>query len=360
MQSALKTDHIKLANPISKQDRKVLAEWTARTNGARCVTAALTYALLSEKVFLDGVNENLYEKSARGISVRPIIDKTTDGFDSLVGFTDSQDNNVRTLFETNERRANLYSTLEPMIWQSFQRSSSGVPRSALRTALDIIVLHPELVKTKTVESKVIIRKSLQEKWSLKRPDRELVSELEYVAHKAIIRGSIAANVMEEAIRRNAINPGNGLSFGVNRQVGQNAGFQSFEHNKIITSVRIFLDEIKYWPKVTTVSDVLSIRNNKSFVEFRMMLRSWVEAVCSGNFKDEQRLRTEIKSANKALSSAVVCGQVGRWFAYLGLPLVVVDQCVAPYFGALASVVGFGLQAYSDWQRWKHRWICIGK
>jgi hypothetical protein len=322
----------------------------------------MTYALLSEKVFLDHVNEKIYRRSVKGgkISVHNIVLETSSEFKSLADFTYSEDNMVKSLFDDIGHRANLYSALEPIIWHSFGRSNYEIPRSVLRTALDLIVLHPELIKSHTVQAKVIVRKAIQERWSIKHPDRDLVSELEWITHKAIVRGVMAANLMEEAIRLNAVYTQMGLPCGQSRRIQPSDSFYSIGHDKMVAAVRIFLDEIKYWPRVSTITDVLNIRSNRSFKEFRSVLQSWVQAITAGSVDDERKLRKEIAEANRGLRSAVACSTAGRWFTYLGLPLVFVDQYVVPYFGALASIAGFALQAYSDWQSYKYKWIRIGR
>jgi len=48
------------------------------------------------------------------------------------------------------------------------------------------------------------------------------------------------------------------------------------------------------------------------------------------------------------------------FAYLGLPLMILDALTFSAVGSSMTVTGFGLQAYADWVKSKTRWLIVGK
>lgn len=79
----------------------------------------------------------------------------------------------------------------------------------------------------------------------------------------------------------------------------------------------------------------------------------------GDDAEQLALRRDIKKANSALRRSATCAKVGRWFTYLGLPLIALDALTLPVFGTPLTVAGFGLQAYADTQQRKGQWLIVG-
>lgn len=371
LKSALLTGDITLIKPASEDEHEQLKAITERINRSKLQEPALTFALLADTVYIDTANllwDIFFDSSPESddSSSRPFIEASTAEFSSLVNQTDSAYNFVRTrAYDADPReRANLYASLEPLIWRSFKKSGFKLSRNALRNILDLIVLEPDLIKKNiwgdSKEFADVVRIAAQQKWPHIKLSREQKTYIGDLVSLAITKGQVAANAMEEAQRLNAIYPVKGLSFGQNRYHKDNQHVLMGNSEDIVVAARIFLDEIKYWPKLNNFSDVLRLREHKHFVEFRDILRQWVKAVMEGDKGAEAKLRHEIQRANSALSTSVKCVNAGRFFTYLGLPLLILDVIFAPIFGTPITVTGFALQAFSDWKKRQHRWLIVGE
>lgn len=369
LKSAIATGHAKLIDPQTESERQQLKAILTQVNRVRSERAALTYALLADNVFLDPtyfgweVFANL--DSNHDCSSRPLIESTSPDFAAVVKPTESGLNYIRTgAFADPQERANLFASLEPLIWRSFTRAKTDLNRRALRDALDLIVLEPMLIDWhKELESEKFdsaVRDTALDNWPHLRLKHDQLRYLRSVCYVAITKGHVAANKVEEARRLNAVYPVSELTFGSNRYRRHHEHFPAARSQDIVVAAGIFLEEVQYWPVLNDISDVLRMREHKHFVEFRDILRQWVTALCGGNIEAEKQIREEIRRANAALRTAATCSEIGRFFAYLGLPLLVLDGLVAPVIGTPITVAGFGLQAYADWKIRKGRWLIIGK
>jgi hypothetical protein len=263
--------------------------------------------------------------------------------------------------ENLQEKANLFASLEPLIWSSCKRTGFKLNRNTLRNILDLIVLQPNLTnKNYSKEFANMAIAAAQQKWPHIKFSKEQKTQIIYLLGRVITKGYIAAYTMEEAHRLNAIYPVKGLSFGRNRYHSDSQQLLLGDSEDIVVAVKVFLDEIKYWPKLNNFSDVLRLREHKHFIEFRDILRQWVKAVREGDKEAEAKLRYEIHRANSALSTSIKCVRAGRFFTYLGIPLLILDIIFAPIFGTPITVTGFALQAFSDWKKRHYKWLIIGE
>jgi hypothetical protein len=372
VKSAILTGDINLIRPESEYEREQIEDVTKEINRSKSHEAALTFALLADTVYIDTTHFSWEiftnpDLESDDLSTRSIIEAATAEFSAFVKPTDSSRNAIPTrvrIYKSDPQpRANLYASLEPLIWWSFQRSKSKPSRKTLRDLLDLIVLQPELIKKKgdddPKEFHEILTAAARQKWPHINLFEEQKSDIGHLLYRTIVKGQVVADAMEEAQRLNAIYPVKGLSFGQNRYHGEQS-FPGGSSQDMVVAVRIFLDEIKYWPKLNDFSDILRLREHKHFVEFRDILRQWVKAVTEGDKKAEAQLRHEIQRANIALSTSMKCVNAGRFFTYLGLPTLILDVLFAPVLGTLFTVTGFALQAFSDWQKRQHKWLIVGE
>lgn len=363
LKCAIKQGHVRTISPQTRSEGRQIGQYLGQLFRTRCDREALQCAILAENIYLDDFDQPIFKHlwSDKSLECRSVIGHVSPDFKSFVRFTDSSRNNAKTLYVDVNRRAALYSAIEPMIWRSFHKTRPAIGRSTLRDALAIIAIRPDIIRVWDFrKAKPIVRQVLIEHWPDSRIDRATVDVLQWTCHDAVTKGSIAANILEEAARRNAVYAAFGFSFGAHPAATATRRFRAFGSDHIVASIRLFLDEIQYWPLVESFDDLLRLRSDKRFGQFRSILSMWVDAILTNGVSAEAHLRRDISSANQSLRKATACARVGRWFTYLGLPLAVLDNLVFPVFGTLASIVGVALQAYADWNVGKSQWICIGK
>jgi hypothetical protein len=270
-------------------------------------------------------------------------------------------------FTTANDKVNLFATCEPLIWQGWKTSGrEGITRSILRDVLDFMVLRPDLADeihdcqsfdTRSIGSWRSDLDPLSEKYIL---DDDAVRSFFTIIFITWVKGLTAVSSLWQAQALHAAFPVTGLTFATGRSLLDRGQLGALKDESLIAGVRLFLDEIQHFPVIESLDDVLRLRSNKDFSQFKSILHQWMTAISSGDISAANSIRSEIRKSNEALRRVIKCEAVGRYFVYVGLPLVVLDAIALPIFSAALSVAGFGVQAYADWQRRKHRWLMIGQ
>jgi len=363
LKSAIRSGHISLARPETEDQKQQIDDVLKGINRSKSEESALTYCLLADSLYLDAsfwdVFAQLEDKPPEVIESRPLLCTVAPELSAFLNTTNSIQNNfLKSYQRPPQELANMYSALEPLIWRSYKKA--GIARNTLRLALDILVLAPELISIHSepeFESEVISK-------AQERIGRKVSAEegeyLGAVAYIAITKGYVAVSKLLEAGRRNAVYPVPGLATGMNRANGIPPYFKAYRSELLMAATKVFLDEIEYWPVVRNIDELLKIRSAHSFIQFRDVLRRWVDAAVRGDDAEQLALRRDIKKANSALRRSATCAKVGRWFTYLGLPLIALDALTLPVFGTPLTVAGFGFQAYADTQQRKGQWLIVGK
>lgn len=368
---ALDRQYLQMASPEDRSEEWQVERFRQPIMRARCTRDALAYSLLAETVYVDLCQTQIYSGLDLDIDDERFAERQKPVFTlqpelaSFVRLTDSGQNHfVANYLKPAQERANIYAAMEPLIWNSWRRNLPDLGRGVLRDALDLLVVEPSLLEAvhddDARDFEDLLEDAASRAWSDSPLTTEYLGVLSRACHVATVKAGVAENKIAEAMARNAVYPVRGLSFGRNRYLRGATHFSATSSDDIVASTRVFLDELRYWPVVSDISDVIMIRQKKAFTEFREILRSWVTAVASGDASAEEALRKEIGKANSAMRTSITCASVGRWFTYIGVPMLVLDCFIAPVFGAAMTVAGFGLQAYSDWKSRDSRWLLVGK
>jgi len=400
LKQCIRCGYITFVNPQNEYEKKQINYLQADFNRTRCDQAALYYMLLFDKVVL---NEDVLaftglESKKDGDDYRSALRFQSSSLDMLLAGRSCSayhfwnkfplKSKVKDPFEETlaqgvdapmHEKARLFALLEPLIWNGIDKEwRKVVSRQVLRSILDQMVTNPEIqYQLETEFIAAADESSSKGKYIDDRKHVELdewraffrgtVSSMDSDAlimhYRAIVRmivrkGECISGLMREAIRSKAILPVYNLSFGRSRSLYRN--LPSAKQEQIITSVRLFLNEIKYWPRLENLDDVLRLRENPMFTEFRTMLLTWVTAFISGDAKTESKLRKEIAAANHALKTSISCEHIGRFFVYMAIPLIILDLVIGPFFGTTLGITGFGIQAYADWLKTKNKWLLVGK
>jgi len=360
LKEAILSGYIGFRKVNTPKEKKYFEEYRRTIFQSRIGKNALIYGLLADNIFIDDLQMHIYDDNIPlEISSHPYLISNRNEVSSIISFTDASRNTPKTLFTENQIRANLFSEMEPMIWRTLKDRLSGLKRKYLREAMKIIVLRPELISLRSLQSKKVIKDVLSQNVLQYKCCRDNINYFDYLCHRIITRGNVSCNIIEEAKRLNAIYVDQGLTFG-NNSLDEKKSLSFMNNENIIVSVRIFLKEIRYWPTIENFDELLKVRENKHFLELRTFINRWINSIYTGNREEEKKVRIEIEKANKGIRTVVKCNQIGRWFTYLGLPMLIIDSVLFPAFGSLLTVTGFGIQAISDWKLNKYKWILIGR
>ena len=368
--SALQTSTISLISPESESEKQQLSDILRDINRSRMVNTVLAYCLLGERVYIDPpplgntVFFNLGDIDKAHIN-RNFIETWSPELSEFIEPTKSHLNYLYSgAHDTNSReRANLIASMEPLIWKSFRDTDVNFYRDDLRKCLDLLLANPSLINLrKNPDLKDFFDDEVANTANLLWPEKALSqSDIRFFAamlYLTMTKGNVAANHVFEAQKRNALYPVHNLSLGRTRYRKNAQPFPGVSSEDITAAVGIFLDEIEWWPKLDNITQVIRLRNHSQFKEFRSILTEWADAVTRGDNKQQQKIRNDIRRANRALRRVIPCHKCGRFLTYLGIPLVLVDLFLGPIFGTPVTVCGFAIQGYADWLRRKHRWMLI--
>lgn len=371
--SALKTGTISVISPDSESEKKQLDDWLRDINRSRMGNVVLAYCLLGERVYIDppplgnfvfsDLDEDVRDARCRDfiLSWSPEISAFIEPTDSGLNYT------VRGGHTADSREvANTIASMEPLIWKSYRDEKVDLYRDDVRKALDLLVANPRLIEIKKkgimqdVEDEFAseVADTASALWPARSLSPTGIQFFSYVIRKTITKGEVATNKVFEAYKRDALYPVRNLSLGRTRYGKSVQPFPGVSSEDITAAVGIFLDEVQWWPNVDNITEVVKLRKRPEFKDFRVVLTDWADAVTRGDDKRQQKIRSDIRRANRALRQVARCQKGGRFLAYLGVPLVAIDLFLGPIFGASATVCGFALQGYADWLRREHRWLLI--
>lgn len=122
-------------------------------------------------------------------------------------------------------------------------------------------------------------------------------------------------------------------------------------------IKIWLSEIETLPKLTTIEDVLRLREEKSITNFKDSIMEWADAISKGK-KEEQRLRDYIKIANKELKKLSNVQKVAGWTSVMSLPIDI--AILAAGLPIITSPIGLGFYAYERHKKSKYDWVMFGR
>jgi len=368
LKAAITTGDIQLAVPETVSEKDQVAQFQMRINRSRSDQAALAYCLLADTIYLDGAalgGWHLFADLDSEVDCqhRPLIARMSDNVMRFIHTSDSSSNYMHLHDSDPHMRANVFGSLEPLIWDSFKRNNPP-DRQLIRNSLDLIILEPDLVlHHRNLDAggfNQSLLKATKRKWPKRNVDGEFLRFCSSLTYLTLTKGCVAANLLTEVQRLDAIWPVPELSFGHNRYSTILADLPGIKSQNIVAAVRLFLEEVEYWPAVSRFSDILRLREDSHFIEFRSHLKRWVDAVLAGDPVMEAAIRKEIARANSALRRATNCSKIGRFFTYIGLPLLVIDALTLPVLGTSATIAGFALQALADWQTQKGKWLIVGQ
>ena len=123
--------------------------------------------------------------------------------------------------------------------------------------------------------------------------------------------------------------------------------------------RILLDEIKFLPRLSSVEDVLRLKEDPCINNFRKTISIWSDAINEGDVRQEIEIRKEMKHANEEFKKLKNYKKIGGWITYISLPFIIVDLLLGVPAGSILTIVGSTVQFKADKLNKKNQWLLFG-
>ncbi len=123
--------------------------------------------------------------------------------------------------------------------------------------------------------------------------------------------------------------------------------------------RIILNEVEFIPIIHDLEDFLRLRENKQFKKFREILNEWIKLVKIGDVKYEDKIRKDIRTANKEIKKIKKHKKIAGLVTLFTLPLTVVDLFVGIPTGSLITAISGIYQLKSYIKKNKYSWVLFG-
>ena len=146
--------------------------------------------------------------------------------------------------------------------------------------------------------------------------------------------------------------------GINQKVISTVEEAETAPSNAYCAVRVWLQEIEAQPRLESIDDVLRLRENKFYSDFREVILHWAELLSSGERKQEESIRKDIAKASADLKRLSKWRKVGGWITYISLPVdvaIMISGLPVP-----TSLVGLGVQAYTDIKSKKYQWLMFSQ
>ncbi|PKG73103.1 hypothetical protein CXF86_19375 [Shewanella sp. GutCb] len=381
----VKSGDLTYAEAQNQHEKDQLDAFKKEINKSKVSQHSLMYSLLFDKVYLDetsigGITLFSDHEDPEQIEYRQIFEDSSERLGNHLHMTNAT-LNYHTPYtnplstpgmlsngyeNSSAERAKLFNTFEPYVWQRMKTlGKERINRDMLGYIIEKLTIHPHMLSSVRSDEDNFDLTSLKEIFTPFSKDYSLdLDTLEYfrsTIYMLDVKASVALAHVREAQRLDAALPLLGLTSRINNRYQDTTYIKSLgKHEDIVTSVKVFLDEIEFLPKIESYSDIVKLKEKSAFTDFRNVLSQWVVAFQSGNAELEQKLRKDIKLANQSLKKAHRCERVGKICTYVGVPLLALDLLLLPVFGAPVTITGFGMQAYADQMKSKNKWLLIGR
>ncbi|EMK3511174.1 hypothetical protein V8094_003657 [Vibrio parahaemolyticus] len=380
IKAGLKSGDLTFSNPDSQFEKQQIETVKQQINRCRLESDSLLYSLLFNSVILDA---NTFgggyiiddSDDPENFEMKPMFQGLSEGFSSLFKVTNPLSEAFRysngkkhhdvNLASDEVDRIALYQLLEPYVWSRVSKlGRDKVTRNVMNEILATLSNSPEVlssVKNRALSSDKdyeFFDNKFNAFWKSYPRDRKNVQYFHHMISLLDTKASVAVARVQEAQRLNAALPIKNIT---NRQSDLSTikGLKG-ENGDFLVSAKVVLNEFKYFPVLNSISDVLKLKEDRDFEEFRTFVNKWVSAVSTGDRSTEKLLRQEIEKANKSISKAHRCQKIGRIATYMGIPVSIFDLMLGSQVGIGLTCGGVLAQSYADKVMSKERWLLIGQ
>lgn len=124
---------------------------------------------------------------------------------------------------------------------------------------------------------------------------------------------------------------------------------------------IFLKEVDAFPDISSIEDVLRLRNDPRIENWRNSIGEWASAIRSSSITGERKVRREIKAAMRDLRYVGKLRKVSGLLMFFSLPVAVAEAMIGVLGpGIMLSTFSTMAEIYSRHREWKLRWMFLGR
>ena len=381
IKSALKSGDLTFTSPAGKFEKEQIERIKKEVNRSRLVSDALLYSLLFNSVILDsntyGTGHVFIDPDDLDIVESiPVFNEVSDSFithfqstnplEESFGYSvDGRRHHKVSLSSSEQERVELYRLLEPYVWNRVKDlGPDRINRNVMNDILSILQSNSEIlfyVRDRDLSSKLdylYFDDLFGDFWNLYPRKMENVEYFHRTIELIDTKASVAIAKVQEAQRLDAALPIKNIT---NRKGNlSNVNCLKSQDGDLLVSVKMVLNEFKYFPVLRSITDVLKLKEDPSFIEFRGFINKWVCAVTNGDKETEKLLRLEIEKSNKSISKAHQCQKTGRFITYMGIPITSIDLIFGIPVGIALTSGGVTVQGYSDKLMSSEKWLLIGQ
>lgn len=117
----------------------------------------------------------------------------------------------------------------------------------------------------------------------------------------------------------------------------------------------FREEVRFAPVVTSIDDLLRLREKKEIARFREVLGEWQQAILNREENVQAKIRTDIARANEEMRKLGKWQRVERWLYFIAVPTAFV-----PELSGVVTIASFAVREHIESTKRLHEWICIGR
>lgn len=132
-------------------------------------------------------------------------------------------------------------------------------------------------------------------------------------------------------------------------------------NDLFRCYYIFLEEVDAFPIVTSIEDVLRLREDKRIKIWRESLYAWAAELEAGKTESEKRMRKEIRLAMRDLKRVGKVRNISGLVTVVSLPIGIAETMTGYLGPGMAmTAISFMSEVWSRTIGWKHKWLLFGK
>jgi hypothetical protein len=115
-----------------------------------------------------------------------------------------------------------------------------------------------------------------------------------------------------------------------------------------------------FPRIQSIEQVLRLREDKRIIKFREKILEWTEYLSEGDIKSEERVRKDIRKANKELSKINTAQKVSTFSTILSVPAFFADLIFSGgAIGGTLLVGSIGSLCYEYTKKKQYEWLLFG-
>jgi hypothetical protein len=128
------------------------------------------------------------------------------------------------------------------------------------------------------------------------------------------------------------------------------------------AVQIWLEEVRFVPKLRTIEDVLRLRDDKRIDAFRAAMLDWTQCLAVTSPAEEMRLRKLVGVANKELEKLAGIERMTRFWTFAAVPLDILLSLYPPVAlpVPITSLVGMAILKATDQKMRQLDWVMFGR